>query len=376
MRLNSIFLHVFFILIFPGFIAQVTKAIQNPEGSGKTIKIGLLIPDQNSLAARHGAEIAIRIANEKGGFNGRPFQLVVRSMEGPWGTGSKQAVNLIFEENVWAIVGSHDGRNAHLVEQVTTKARIVFLSTWASDPTLSQAFVPWYFSDVPDDRQQADALIEEVYNKRHFAKLAAIADNGYDSKFALENFQKKSKLAGKPDPILLFYDNQDQDFNVITEKLTKADVDGIILFGKPSASLRIIKQLGQCKMNQPVFGTLSLLDENEFSDIDKNLKYFENIVLVYPAYASGLKGLTFTQEFQRTYGKKPGAVAAYTFDGMSLIIEAIRSSGLDRDKIQKYLTKIHFEGVTGPIQFDDKGKRVGKAGLMQIKNGIPVTVER
>jgi branched-chain amino acid transport system substrate-binding protein len=179
-----------FILLFPAclsfaipaFFVPNVQASQNPEGPDETVKIGLLIPDNKSLAARHGAEMAIRKANEKGGFNGCPFQLVTRSMEGPWGTGSKEAVNLIFEEEVWAIMGSHDGRNAHLVEQVAAKACIVFLSAWASDPTLSQAFVPWYFSCVPNDLQQATALIEEIYNKRKINKIAAVSDNGYDSK--------------------------------------------------------------------------------------------------------------------------------------------------------------------------------------------------
>src|SRR5450756_1253186 len=135
MRLRSVVLHSFFIFALLGFIAMDVKAIQEH-----------LIPDNNSIAAKHGAEMAISKANEDGGFDGKPFQLVIRSMEGPWGTGSKQAVDLIFEENVCAIMGSPDGRNGHLVEQVTTKARIVFLSTWASDPTLAQAFVPWYFT--------------------------------------------------------------------------------------------------------------------------------------------------------------------------------------------------------------------------------------
>jgi branched-chain amino acid transport system substrate-binding protein len=72
----------------------------------------------------------------------------------------------------------------------------------------------------------------------------------------------------------------------------------------------------------------------------------------------------------------PGAVAAYAFDGMNLIIEAIRNAGPDRDNIQKSLAKIYYEGVTGPIQFDDKGNRVGTARLMEIKNGHPVAVGR
>ena len=374
MRLQKLFFHTFFFLVFLGFIAGDVKAFQNTDRSGKTVKIGLLIPDNNSQAAKYGAELAIRNANEKGGFNGKPFQLVVRSMEGPWGTGSKQAVNLIFEENVCALMGSPDGRNAHLVEQVTTKARIVFLSAWASDPTLAQAFVPWYFSCVPTDLQQADALIEEIYNKRQLTKIAAVSDNDYDSKMGLENFVKKTKLTGKANPVQLFYDSQAQDFNGLIDQINSADVRGIILFGKPSASMRIISQLKERKMNQSVFGSLSLLGENEISG--QNMKYYENVVLISPGNFSGSKGLAFREEFQKTYGKMPCAVAAYSFDGINLLIEAIRNAGLDRENIQRALAKIRYEGVTGLIQFDDKGKRVGTPGLVEIKNGVPVTVER
>jgi len=72
----------------------------------------------------------------------------------------------------------------------------------------------------------------------------------------------------------------------------------------------------------------------------------------------------------------PGEAAASSFDGMSLLIVAIRKAGIDRIDIQKALTRIHFEGVTGAIQFDEKGKRIGLPGLVEIKNGVPVPVER
>lgn len=355
------------------FVPNV-NASQNPEGPDETVKIGLLIPDNKSLAAKHGAEMAILKANEKGGFNGRPFQLVVRSMEGPWGTGSKEAVNLIFEEEVWAIIGSHDGRNAHLVEQVATKARIVFLSAWASDPTLSQAFVPWYFSVVPNDLQQAASFIEEIYDKRKFTKIAAVSDNGYDSKLALKSFLKKTKLAGKTGPVQFFYENSSQNFNVLLDQINQADINCIILFGQPSASLKLIQQMRKRKMNQQVFGTIALQDEDQLSG--QKLKNFESVVFVSSEHWLSQKGLAFSEEYQRMFGDMPGSVAAYAYDGMNVIIEAIRNAGLDRDKIQQSLKEINFEGVTGVIQFDDKGNRLGAAGLMEIINGIPVAVGR
>lgn len=362
-------------LIFAVWALSVpdVHALQNTK-EPKTIKIGLLIPANNSLEARQGAEIAIRKANKSGGYNNLSFQLIVRSMEGPWGKGSKEAVNMIFEENVWAIVGSNDGRNGHIVEQVATKARIVFLSAWATDPSLSQAFVPWYFCCVPNDLQQASALIEEIYNKRKFNKVAVVSENNFDSKLAITSFMKKTKTAGKPDPLQFRYENTSQNFNDLLNQINKANIDCIILFGQSSSSMKLIQQMRSKKMNQPVFGTIALQDENQLSG--QNLKNFESVVLVSSEHWFSPKGLAFREEYQRTYGNMPGPAAAYAYDGIYLIIEAIRMTGLDRDRIQKSLTEIIFEGVTGIIQFDDKGNRLGAPGLMEIKDGIPVDIEK
>jgi branched-chain amino acid transport system substrate-binding protein len=370
MRLYPAVLHIFFILVITGFITPDVNALQITGRQDSTIKIGLLIQNNNSFAARQGAELAILKANETDGYKRKKFQLVVRSMEGPWGTGSNQAVDLIFDEKVAVLMGSHDGRNAHLVEQVSTKARIIFLSCWAGDLTLSQAFVPWFFSCIPNDLRQADALFEEVYNKRKLNNIAAISDNGYDSKLTMESFVKKAESEGKHISLQLHYDIQNKDFNDLIIKINKADITGIILFGQPSASLNIIKKLEQKKMTQTVFGSLSLLDEDEMPD--HNLSDYKNIVLIYPRNLSGSKGLAFREEYMRKYGKLPGIVAAYSFDGMNILIEAIRKSGLDREKIQKTIAKMRYSGVTGLIQFDEKGKRIGTAGFMEIKNGVQV----
>ena len=339
-----------------------------------TIKIGLLIKDDKSFDARNGAELAISIANKKQGPDVLNFDLEVRSMEGPWGTGSKEVVNLVFKDKVWAILGSHDGRNAHLVEQVIAKTQIVFLSAWASDPTLSQAFVPWYFNCVPNDLQQADALIEEMYGKDEIAKIAIVSDRGYDSELALKSFLKILKITGKADPIQFFYKNPDKEFNILIDEINKAGVNGILLFGEPASSLKFINKLRQKKMNQSVFGTLSLMGEIIFSKDE--IANFEGIMFVTSVNWLGSNGIDFKKEFQRKYGKDPTEIAAYAFDGMNLIIEAIRSSDYDREKVQEAMSKSNYKGVTGTIQFDKRGNRVGNAELKELVNGIPVNVKK
>jgi len=357
---------------FPG-VHTFQDALLPPERTDEAVDIGLLIPDNASLAANNGAELAIRIANENGGYKGSPFRLVVRSMEGPWGTGSKQAVDLIFEQEVWALMGSHDGRNAHLVEQAATKTRIVFLSAWSSDPTLSQAFVPWFFSCIPNDMQQANALIEEIYGRRGFKNIGAVADKGYDSNLALKSFVNQTKAANKKEPLQFSYDNSEKDYNDVIDQLQHSGIDCIVLFGQPSSAIKLVQAIGLKRMNLPVFGTMSLLDENAISY--PGLKNYEGIVLPSPGHWFIPKGSDFCAAYQKWYGSMPGAVAAYAFDGMNIILEAVRKAGLDRDQIIKTMGTTRHEGVTGIFQFDSKGNRTGTFGLMTIKNGIPVALK-
>ena len=342
-------------------------------GAGDTIRIGLLIQDNNSVAARQAAELAVIRANEKGGVNGIPISLVVRSMEGPWGTGSKQAVTLIFDENVVAILGSHDGRNAHLVEQVSAKSRVVFLSSWSGDPTLAQAFVPWFFNCVFNDIRQSEALIEEIYDKRKLAKIAVIADAGYDSGSILKNFLSKVESQGRSSPMQIVYNDTGEDFKDIPEKVKSAGIDCIILFVQPPASLKLVDQLRLNHLSIPVYCSMAQLDENKIPHRD--LKIYENVRFVSSENLSGKPGISFSEDYRKKYGNSPGALASSAFDGMNILIEAIRRAGTEREKLQKAVAGIKYEGVTGVIQFDEKGNRKGTPGFVEIKNGIPVTVK-
>jgi ABC-type branched-subunit amino acid transport system substrate-binding protein len=259
------------------------------------------------------------------------------------------------------------------VEQAATKSTVVFVSAWASDPTLSQAFVPWFFNCVPNDRQQAEVLIDEIYNKRQITRLATIADDAYDSNQALKSFLNHSNLTGKNKPVQFLFNNYIADLNVLSDQINKAGTDGIVLFCRPSASLKIIQLIRQKKMKQPVFGSLFILNENELSE--QELREFNSMMFIPSGTWSGSKSQAFRLEYRKTYGKLPGLLASYTFDGMNVLIEAIRTTDSpDREKIQEYLANTAFEGVTGTFRFDNKGNRLDKMSLTEIKNGIPFAV--
>ena len=366
-----------YILIILSYFFFISHIIGQKRALSKTdtIKIGLLVNNAKSHAAQNASEMAINKANKKVMAGDPYFQLIVRNMEGPWGNGSKEAVNLIFEEKVWAIMGSHDARNAHLVEQVIAKINIPFLSAWASDPTLSQAFVPWYFSCVPNTTQQAEAFIKQIPNKSNLNKTAVVLDETYDSKLCLKSLLKEIKKVGGKEPLQLIITNSHKDFNLFIKKINEAEISQLILLGKPLKSLNFLGQLRENGMNLPIYGGLSLLAEEEFNDNFK-LEIYDNITISTSGKWLDNDALSFKNEYYKKYNKFPGAIAAYAYDGMNLILESIKLSGFDRIKIQKHLAKINFKGVTGDVQFDNRGNRLNATEMFKINNGIPVIVEK
>ncbi len=353
------------ILTLTGIKAQPSLPALQP------VTIGLLITDSRYKAAEQGCELAIQRANTTGGLNGNPFKLIVRSMEGPWGTGSKQAVDLIFNEKAWALIGSHDGRNAHLVEQAATKTTIVFLSAWPGDPTLSQAFVPWFFNCVPNDHLQAKVLVNEIFEKRKLKKTAVISDNDYDSRSALSNFLTQAGIMKNTSMVQFSYEDYSINVPGLIDKIKSYNPGCIILFCKPETALDLFRQIRNHHLNFTVYGPLYLMNEDLLSG--QQLKNYDNDILVPAGTWNNKEFSAFGQAYLERFGRLPGMVAAYAFDGMNILIEGIRKSGSsEHEKIQEALYGLTFNGVTGTIHFDSKGNRSGDPSIVKLSNGVPI----
>jgi ABC-type branched-subunit amino acid transport system substrate-binding protein len=333
------------------------------------VRVGLLIPTagrDSALGAqvRLAAELAVARANERGGFEGRPIQLVVRGVEGPWGSGTAKVVELVFEEEVWAILGTLDGRTAHVAEQVVAKGQVSLVSPWAPDPTLTQINVPWFFRCLPDDRQQAEALLREI-GERGIGPIATVAGDGYDARVAAQAF---ARAAGPSVTLQLSFVEGSGDFAGVLDALEQHGIAGAVLYGPASDVAGLARGMRAAGMEQALFGDLTLASEAWSAAAREAL---EGAVLVAPGHWHTPAGRTFAQEFRETYGVEPSPPAAYAYDGMGLILEAIARGGLDRHRIRDALAAIRLRGVTGEIRFDERGNRVGSVHLMEIVTGRP-----
>ena len=340
----------------------VIVAISLGARHAEPIRLGLLVPDgELGLAARRGAEMAVEAANRDGGFRDRPFELMVRSVEGPWGSGSSEITALVFEESVWAILGPLHGRSAHLAEQVAAKGHVALVSPWASDPTLTQANVPWFFRCVPDDRQQAAALVREIFGVRRLDRVVAVVADSYDARVAADAFAAEagpSQLVRRPLP------ETAGDLDSLLNRLEDEEVRGIVLFGPGSTTGALMRRLRARGMRQPVFAPLSSAD---LARRGSERSGVEGLIVVAPGHWGTAEGRAFQRAFRAAYDHAPTAVSAYAYDGLMVIVEAVRRAGLDRQRIRDALADIDYgQGVTGRVRFDDRGNRVADVELIEI----------
>ena len=338
----------------------ISKA-QDVQGSEiQTLSLGLLIEDSTLVEGRYGAEFAVEELNRKGGINGTLIKLFVSSMEGPWGMGSKKAVDLVFDKEVWALVGVLDGRNSHLVEQVAAKIDIPFVSAWASDPTLSKSYVTQFFNCVPNSDQQATVLLNEINTIRSYDRWILVSDERYDSRIAKEGIKRNEEYAQNPafKELELSKQNGIEEFSQdLYDMIGTNEVEAVVMLCESATNLELIRSLRSAKLELPVYTGSDMLHEKTFSDAaSKNLGevYFVNVGIPEPG--TNIR-TDFDQEFLSVHGYYPGPMASCAYDAIHVVARAIEQSDLDAKKLKKSLSNTSYSGKTGTIEFDQFGNR-------------------
>ncbi|MFM7858415.1 MAG: ABC transporter substrate-binding protein, partial [Flammeovirgaceae bacterium] len=84
---------------------------------------------------------------------------------------------------------------------------------------------------------------------------------------------------------------------------------------------------------------------------------------------------TYRDKYFAKYNKEPGAYDAYCYEGAKIILEALKSSGNDADKVKQYLYSHTFQSMTGDLKFDKNGEVERLWGMYQVINGKFVEVK-
>lgn len=343
----------------------------------KEVRIGFLGPLSGSVMVPQGkqmlqgATLAMEEANKKGGYKGIPFVLMPHNDAGLWGAAANEVVKMD-DEKVWIFMGSIDDIVSHVALRAALKLEIFMLCVGDPDPTFTETNIPWMNRVIPDDRQSGYQLVTRIYKKDGHARVAVIRANNRYGRVGIKIFSENATRVGHPIVIEERFNDGETDFKTQLERIMVTNPDAILVWGNAKESGLILKQMREIGLKQPVYFSDRVVNP-EFISITGPLA--EGIVTTcqYNPTADNPRLIAFQAGYLKRFGQEPDVFAAHSYDGMNIIIEAIRKAGLNRVLIRDVLadrkTFQNYDGVTGKIILDESWNNIRDIFIAEVHDG-------
>jgi branched-chain amino acid transport system substrate-binding protein len=356
------------------------------------IRIGFLAPlydHPDEVFGHHmlnGATMAIDDANAAGGYGGKPFRLIthndydnwqlsgVANPDSPkdsaiWGAASNDAVRMIYDDKVWAIFGSISSDSTHIALRLTLKAETPIVNSASTDPTIPETIIPWYFTDIQDDRVQGYTLARHIYTELGLKRVAILRINDRYGRFGVLKFRDASRRLGHPVVIEQKFMRGDTDFRRELRIIQDSRVDAIVVWADIGPTAAILQQMRELGMKQRVFGSHRTIGDELIRIAGPAAEGFE-AVYPYDPSRSDPRWLDFQARYEARFHEKPDHFAALAYDAMQILLDAICRAGLNKGRIRDALTGVtSWKGVTGDMVFDPNCKNIAPMYLATVHNG-------
>lgn len=339
------------------------------------VRIGFLGPLQNHpdqvLGQRmlNGATLAVDQANAAGGYCGKPFRLMLHNDSAVWGAASNEIVKMVYDEKVWAMFGSISADTTHIALRVSLKAELPVVNSASTDPTIPETIIPWYFTDLQDDRVQGYTLARHIYSELGLKRIALLRVNNRYGRFGVIKFRDASRRLGHPVVIEQKFFQGDTDFRRQLRVIQESRVDGIVLWADIGPAAMILQQMRELGMKQRVFGSHRTIGDELVKLAGPAAEGFE-AVYPYDPTSREQKWASFNQQFDARFKEKPDHFAALAYDAMQVLLGSICRAGLNKGRIRDALTGVAtYQGVTGDMSFDPNCKNISPMFLASVHNG-------
>ncbi|MGA3068801.1 MAG: ABC transporter substrate-binding protein [Terracidiphilus sp.] len=375
----------------PNIYSGAGRDIPEPKGLTE-VRIGFFGPIEHNpesvfgLRMLRGAQLAVEEANARGGYGGKPFRLMLhndydnwqaKAVYGDdrptdptiWGSASNEAVKMIYDDRDWAIFGSISSESTHIVLRVALRAEIPVVNSASTDPTIPETYIPWYFTDLQDDRVQSLTLARRIFTELGLKRVALLRVNNRYGRLGVPKFRDAARRLGHPLVIEQKYLPGDTDFSQQLKVIRSSRADAIVLWTDEAQAALILKQLRTAGMKQPVFGAYRTLGPTLLAEAGDAAEGFE-AVFPYDPTRSDSKWLDFNRRFEARFSEKPEQFASLAYDAMNALLDSICKAGLNRARIHDALANIEqYDGVTGHMVFDPNQKNVAPMYLGTVHNG-------
>lgn len=347
-------------------------------GGNQTVVIGLDAPLTGDLSAlglgiKNSAELAVKTANKDKTVPGVTFKLQALDDQAQPSVGQQNAVKLIGTKEVLGVVGPLNSGVAQSMQKPLNDAKLTQVSPANTGTELTQGN-DWktgdkkrpyasYFRTATTDQIQGAFAAKYLFETAKIKDVYLIDDQKpYGAGLAASFKATFTELGGK----IVGTDNvnpEDRDFNAVATKVKSSGAKAVYYGGEYPAGAPLSQQIKD-SVKIPLMGGDGMYSA-DFIALNKKAEGD-----IATSVGKPVEELESAKKFIADY-KTAGYKDAYeaygggTYDATWAIIEAVKSVAADNDgkiptddgraKVLEAMDKVKFEGVTGPVSFDQFG---------------------
>ncbi|NOZ04727.1 MAG: amino acid ABC transporter substrate-binding protein [Chloroflexi bacterium] len=379
------------------------------------LPVGVILPFSGQYAWVGGnvlpvARMIAEEVNKSGGIGGGKIVLVQGDTEGVVDAGTTAAQKLVKVDGVLAFLGP-TSLSFNGVKTVVQDNKVPMLSPTAGTTKLDKAGKGYFFRTVPSDSLGGRAIARAITDPKTF-----MGRDGNFSSVVLMVGQAPAMISFK-DPIAesmtafgsslaatIEYKTEKQAYRTEVQEALKANPDIIILVGTPEDSARIMQAAFEAGYKGAWFVT-----QDQTTDDYIKLASPELVEGIYgleevPAAETADRTAAFKTQFKDFSGEDVKIFGTNTYDAANILflamlraqlkdgqvtratiaanIPQVANPGPDKVEVTNFAEgkkaleagkEINYQGLVGPVDFNEYGNIAAPFGIRQVKGGAWTT---
>jgi branched-chain amino acid transport system substrate-binding protein len=344
---------------------------QEAASGGDTVKIGMASPltgPQSHIGQdiKNGTLLGVEDLNAQGleiGGKKMKFELIAEDDEANPAKATTVAQKLV-DAKVVAVVGHFNSGATIPASKIYADAGIPQISPGSTNPRYTQQGYATTFRVVANDDQQGPAGATYAINTLKVKKVAIVDDSTSYGQGLATAFEKAVKAAGVEVLAHEHTTDKDTDFAAILTNIKSKNPELVFFGGIDTQGGPMAKQMKALGINAKLMGGDGIQTPKL---VELAGDAADGVIASIPGLPKDKMpgGKAFLDKFKKRFNADVELFAPMGYDAVFVLAEAMkRANSTESAKILAELKKTNYNGVIGPIQFDDKG---------DLKNG-PITI--
>lgn len=344
------------------------------------IKIAAILPLTGPAAdignwQKNGIDLSAEQLNEHGGINGKKLVVIYEDSQSDPKTGVNAFEKIIATEKNCEVFFSSLTSVSSAVIPLINKRQKVLMMLAVSLPGITERS-NWAFRYNLGSDDEAEAMAAYL-GSQGVKKVSVAYINDEFGLGAYKTFQSFYNKIGGEVVTSVSYEADWTDFRTILTKLKSVPSDYVYVIGYVKASVLLIRQMREMSIKLPIVANMALSVPSYMKIGGEALEGAAFSVTRFDPDSKDPRVKDFVDLYFKRYGDKPTFFAAFSFDALNLVSDAIRRKGTAATQIRKgLLDTADYNGVMGHILVKENGNIKFPTRIVRVQNGHIVSVTK